>query len=285
MAWLEYAGGIIQQLNAIDATVEHAQSDPNLNFDKTMVYGRRTSTAIGFPAGRYKRRRFAARRQAYRSGKYRRVGKYGRFSGVNAYRLQVGINEKKWFDTIIDFALGISTTGENSISFLLIPGGPDPEERIGRKARLFSMHVRGSFSLEAVSGAGAGAAESIRLIYILDTQCNGVVPAVTELLEVADINSFLKLENSGRFRIVKELICDLYHPSSAGNGSANDHAAMEKSFKFNLDWSKKPIIVEWGGITGAISTIKSNNLYCMAIGRFGTGSVKINSCVRIRFTD
>lgn len=301
MAWLEYAGALVQSIDSIGKTVAHAQDDPNRQFTRldykrynpistfkknmSLVpygYGKRKTAGFGVRS-RLAKRRTRVWTQSMRSGKYRRVGNFGRFSETNAYRLAVGINEKKWFDTVIDFAANISTTGENSISFNLIPGGADPEERVGRKIRVFSMHVRGAIAMASV-GTGSGEAERIRLVYILDSQCNGTVPAVTELLEVADINSFLKLENSGRFRIIKEILVDMHHSTGAGNGSANDFGASNKSFKFTHTW-KDPLIIEWGGITGTISTVKSNNLYCMAISANANSTVSINSCIRIRFTD
>lgn len=302
MAWLEYAGALVQSIDAIGQTVHHATDNQNKSFTRADYrkynttkmptgaivpygYGRRTTSGYGVRS-RYAKRRSRAyfQQPAFRSGKYRRVGNYGKFENVHPYRLSMGLNEKKFFDTIIDFAPGISATGENSISFNLIPGGADPEERVGRKIRVFSMHVRGNITVASASDATPACVDHIRLVYVQDKQCNGTVPAVTELLETADINSFLKLENSGRFRILKEINHAVAHSTSCGNGSANDHGENSYPFKFTLTW-KDPLIIEWGGITGTISTVKSNNLYCMMISEGAIATMGMNSCVRLRYTD
>jgi len=203
-------------------------------------------------------------------GYTRTGGSYGRYSGRNA--------ELKFYDNSTNFAF--DATGEIPVSGQLveIPQGVTESTRVGRKCVIKS--VQGKYALNFIPGAATASSTYVFMYLVLDKQCNGAAAAVTDVFESSAVAySPLNLNNSQRFRILKKFKAKL--TSQAGvSGAFNKDTAYWEFYK------KCNIPLEFSSTTGAITEIRSNNLFLIA-GSDNQSDDTVN-CVgitRVRFSD
>lgn len=205
---------------------------------------------------------------------YARVGTA--YTGKYGYGSRSG--EVKFLDTTTSFA--VDTTGEVPATgqLNLIPQGVEESQRVGRKVTIKSIHVRW-----VVNMAATATSPTIRILLVQDTQCNGAAATysgVNGVLETDTVQAFRNLENSQRFIIHK----DWFFPLNTGAGVTGSFNPFSKTIK----WSKTcsiPIEFDSSATTGAIGTIRSNNLFLIARANVDDDLVAVNGVVRIRYTD
>jgi len=203
-------------------------------------------------------------------GYTRSVGNYGRYN----QRLTGLGPEKKFFDTALSF--NIDATGEvpTGCQLNLIPQGDTESTRDGRKAYIKSIQIRGYFTI--VPAAAAVAADVAYMYLVLDTQCNGAAAAVTDVFTSTTMSTNqLQLNNSGRFRILKRWVVGMN--SEAGVSTAYNNKIRPIEF-----FKKCNIPIDWNAATGAITEIRSNNLFLIA-GAILDDVTTFNGSCRIRF--
>ncbi len=214
-----------------------------------------------------------------------RTAQRGHLRQAGYYALQPG--EKKFFDVTSTLATIVSTGTIVEDSLNHITQGTGESQRVGRVAWVKSMHVRGVFIIDnGLSVSGVNRHDSVRCIWYLDRQCNGATATVAQILDSADINSHLNLENSSRFHILKEILIGISSGPGAGDiGGANSNfVGSETPFKFNLKF-KSPIKIEFNGADGTIDEIRSNNIGFLVISRLSITPSNLETCNRIRYTD
>jgi len=203
-------------------------------------------------------------------GYNRTGGFYGRFAGRGA--------ELKFFDTTLSF--NIDATGEVPATgqLNLIPQGITESTRVGRKCVIKSIQLKGNMQL--TPGAAATLSGVSNIYLILDKQCNGAAAGATDVFTTDVFNTALRnLANSERFVILKKW----RHVWNIGAGVGTALNSVHKS----LDYYKKcNYPIEFSSTTGAITEIKSNNLFLMA----GTGTtmddlISVAGTSRLRFSD
>jgi len=235
---------------------------------KTPYQGRR------LPQRKYARRGTVA---SYNKGYVRTGGFYGRYNRASVKNSAISAGELKFKDT----SLVVNTVTQTGTiepaadsTFLKIPVGTGPSDRIGRQIRLKSINAY----LTITKTSSALSTDTVRLIWVLDTQCNGSVPTVDTVLNTTNVNSFRNMANSKRFVILKDDEVNL--TSHTWDGSNFNLTSLQRNFfkKCNL-----PIEYDPSLNTGAISTIRSNNIFLLCISMYGT--CKINGYVRIRYDD
>lgn len=204
-------------------------------------------------------------------GYVRTGGYYGRFAGPGA--------ELKFFDTANSFS--VDATGEVPVSgqLCLIPQGVTESTRVGRKCTVKSITMRGWASFQP--GGSALAATNIYVYVVLDKQCNGAAAAVTDVLSSNVMATAMpNLANEGRFVILKKMIMSL----NSGAGVTTAYNSVVRAF----EWTKRcNIPLEYSSTTGAITEIKSNNIFLLA-GTDGFSSddlVTFTATTRLRFSD
>jgi len=154
----------------------------------------------------------------------------------------------------------------------LIAQGDTESTRDGRKAVIKSVQIRGTMSF--IPGAGATASVVTYLYLILDTQTNGAAAAVTDVFTSTSMSTnMLQLNNSGRFRILKKWV----HTFNATAGVTTAYNPVNKSLEF---YKKCNIPMDWNSTAGAITEIRSNNLFLMA----GSDTFNGNSDNTVTFT-
>lgn len=210
------------------------------------------------------------------AGYSRTAGYYGRFGqGSN----QSGTVEYKFFDQDIDDAL---VAGAGTVTALLaIAQGVTESTHVGRKLVVKHVGWKGTAVLPENSGASAWESDTLRLMLIIDKQCNGALPAVTDVLESADFQSFNNLANKGRFRVLCDKVIDLSHTAAVSH-TASTGLGFETRVSFDV-YKKLNLPVEYNSTTGAVTEIRSNNLILLVISE--RGLVKLDGKMRIRFSD
>jgi len=208
------------------------------------------------------------KKQAFRPGYDRTGGAYGKYNSRSS-------GELKFFDTAISFTADL--TSEVVAQLSLIAQGTTDVTRIGRKATIKSINVVGQFNL--APGANAVGNTTVAMYVILDKQCNGAAATQSEIFTSADIRTALRnLDNSERFVILKKFQVDL--TSSAGVTTAYNNSCK------SIQWYKKcdiPII--WDSTTGAITEIRSNNIFLYCGSAPQDDLVTFTGTVRLRFAD
>jgi len=229
----------------------------------------------------YRRKAYSRKRKSTSSlggtrKKMRVVPGYTRTSGFYG-RFSKGSGEQKFFDTALAFSF--DTTGEVPATgqLVLIPQGVTESTRVGRKCVIKSIQLHGIATF--VPAAAAVATEITNLFLILDKQCNGAAAGVTDVFTSADLwDAFHNLSNSGRFVIIKKWRWS-FQPGAGATTAYND---VVKHFEF---YKKCNIPIEFSSTTGAITEIRSNNLFLMAGGSRTDDLVTVNGACRVRFTD
>lgn len=229
---------------------------------------------LGMDVRMMDRRYYVPRRFVPQQKKYYSRRKYGR---QNALVKALDI-EKKFFDTNISF--NIDATGEVPATgqLNLIPQGATDSTRVGRKCTLRSIQAR--ILMQYVPGADTIGCTTTYVYCVLDTQANGAAAAATDVLTGTNFAlAMINLANSERFRILKKWIFKF-------QAAAGVQAAFGRDEQ-NIEWYKKlNLPLEFSSTTGAITEIKSNNIFLLAGSDTSTDDeVVCSGTVRVRFTD
>lgn len=222
------------------------------------------------------RRAAAARRRRttgpFRVGYDRLSGFYGRFPPTGP--------ELKFLDTTISSVMtatgSVPATGGQ---LNLIAQGTTESQRIGRKVVIKSIHILGTCL--SVFGVTAAPAAVAYMVLVWDKQCNGAAAAVTDVFTSADLSTSLpNMANNERFIIIKRFKFRMY-PQAGVSGAFGDLSIPIKYYR------KCNIPVEFSSTTGAITEIKSNNLFLLTGLSSSTAAsvVQIAAKCRIRFDD
>lgn len=209
----------------------------------------------------------------YRAGTSRVGGFYGRYG--RAARDRGLIPEKKFFDTALSFA--IDATGEVPATgqLALIPQGDTETTRDGRQCTIKSITIRGVF--EYVPGAGSLGQHIVYMCLVQDTQTNGAAAAITDVFSSNNMSTNMhNLANSSRFIIIKRW--EVQVRSNAGVATA--YSGDAKQIKYH---KRCNIPMEYSSTAGAITEIKSNNLFLVAGSYFGDDLTTFNGTCRLRF--
>lgn len=192
-------------------------------------------------------------------------------------------NELKFFDTVLtwnfDATAEVPTTGGQ---LNLIPQGVTESNRVGRKCVLKSIRIEGTVS------STTGVPDVMCIMVVLDKQANGAAAAAADVVTSASLASaglvaaLPNLDNSDRFVILKKMLIPVgpQYGVVGAVGSAEVKA---------VDWYHKcniPIEFDSTAATGAITTIRSNNVFLLA-GSSGVtdDAYSFTGNARVRFSD
>jgi hypothetical protein len=222
-------------------------------------------------SGRVVKKRRVVRKKTFRKGYDRTGGYYGRF--------RRGSPEKKFHDVDVDDATISAAMTINNLT--VIPEGNGESERIGRKITITNIYWRYALELNSKT-AIADTSDIVKVMLVQDTQTNGAQFAATDLLETDEWKSFRNLANSKRFRVLYSESFAMQiqgaTPTGAAYATGEDVKIVEGSRKCNIT-----IEYDNSASTGAIATVKSNNLYWVTQSRKGVTPGHGN--IRLRYTD
>lgn len=178
--------------------------------------------------------------------------------------------------TITTAGLNTAFTGAvNGVSMVLIPNGTTDNTRIGNKINLRHIRLRGTLQIPSNVVAG----DRARLILYKDMQTNGAAAAVTDILATANVNSYINMDNTERFKIIKDKIIDL----NPGNGTAlagSGSLLYLKSFKMN---HKANCRIDYSSTTGAITELRTANYALLIISEVGLATIQ--GALRVTFIE
>ncbi len=202
-----------------------------------------------------------------------------------------------------DFELGSTVLSETWTGSELDPGasvlclsavaqGTGAEVRTGRTILIHSLYIRAKFTIGGTESQAAPLPSDsfVRLIVFLDTQTNGVQAQGEEVMEIVggdNILAFRNLENTDRFRILKDKSLRLDR-GFQNEGAVNLFATNSASFQCNFFIKfKKPLKVRFtiGTTTGVIANVTDNSLHLIGVRSDNGFSVDILYKARIRFTE
>lgn len=193
-------------------------------------------------------------------------------------RMATAGGELKFFDTTNAFAFDTTAEVPATGQLNLIPQGVTESTRVGRKCVIRSIHMKGIVLLQPA--ASALSASTAYLYVVLDKQANGAAATPSDVYDSANLSQgFRNLANSQRFQVLKAAKWTLQ--PSAGVSAAFNNVA--RSYEFYL---KVNIPIEFSSTTGAITEIRSNNIFLLA-GSDGQTDDLINLAgrTRVRFSD
>lgn len=222
------------------------------------------------------RKRYRARAYARPAGPLLPSGAF--FSRSYRGRRATKDSELKFFDTAVSFLVDATAEIPVSGQLALIPQGVTESTRVGRKCVLKSCTFHGTAFL--VPAAAATSAGVITMCLVQDRQANGAAAGFTDIFVGTDANNALRnLSNSSRFRILKRW--KIAFNSEAGATTAYNNLAMPLDY-----YAEVNIPMEFSSTTGAITEIKSNNLFLTAGSSSGIDDlVTISGNFRVRFSD
>lgn len=183
-----------------------------------------------------------------------------------------GVDELKFVD-IADANYGADIVG--AVTLLNgVAQGTDYNQRIGRQFLVTSCTIHGY--IEAGTGNAAG-----RVLLVWDYAPNGVIATVTQILTASSSQSFLNLDNRGRFKILR----DIHLPvSNAASGTAGAPTVLP----IETYWRpKQPLVTNCSGTAATIGSIQSGALLMVTIGDEAVGPTapNMNICTRVRYRD
>ncbi len=219
----------------------------------------------------YKRKRTGG----FATGRYK-APKRRKFVG-RSYQEQ----ELKFFDTTVNDAI-VTNTGQVSVSLNLVPVGDTESTRIGRKIWVTSIWVRLEIFLpQQQNQADIGVGDQLRIILIQDKQTNGAAATVLNILETQVKESYRNLSNTERFRFIYDKNVVLNRRVAVTDGT-NTSTSPTVVYHFEKYIRIPNVPVQFDGVSGAISEVRSNNFFLLFISQVGVLGVQ-NSNVRIRY--
>ncbi len=187
--------------------------------------------------------------------------------------------EQKFSDTVVALATA-TTTGVIIAATVqgVIAQGVTESTRIGRMCVVKSIAIRGLIRMDEGTVA-TSSADIVRIVLTLDKQANGTSPAILDMLEAADVQSFNNLSHKNRFVTLMDKTMSVRNVAAGGNGTAFE---VGRNFIYWHFFKRMNIPIEYENTTGTLAGITSNNLLLWIISEQGTAEVQCN--IRARFT-
>jgi len=184
----------------------------------------------------------------------------------------------------------INTTGTIGNIFRPV-NGSDFNNRIGRKTCLKTLQIRGYIQNEVVSNITAATSTNgqlLRLIVLWDTQPNGAVPALTDVLTTAHPQAPLNLNNRDRFKVLRDKVWAM-GPMLISAAATQSVAAWDTPQVIAIkEFIKLPNLETiYNASTGNVSDLSSGSLCFLWVGSEPNGSnhAEFVGTYRCRFQD
>ncbi len=195
---------------------------------------------------------------------------YGRFGKGGGTGIKP---EKKFHDTILAATTisGTGTTMQNGTTDMIeLVRGTGENERNGSRIRIKSIHGRIRLMLPHEDGVTTGAAsfDQVRIMVGIDKQANGAAATMAQILEESvAINQFRNIENVHRFVMLYDRSFTFNATGFTGMTTTTiDTPAVMKFIAINLQVN---IPIYYDGALGAVSEIRSHNIFAFAISLNG----------------
>ncbi len=194
--------------------------------------------------------------------------------------------ELKWYDqsdtgNITATFASIMNAG---VSLNSIGQGAGASERIGDKAIMRAIQFRMTLKCPGAEEASETInGNQVRIILAVDHQCNGALPAGSDILQSAtEINSFRNLQVTSRFTVLMDKTVSL-NPGACYNGSAGSHLAIQRSVTCNF-YKKLSMLSQYDNANPDVITSQTNNsLVLFAFADTITPQITYDWQTRVRY--
>ncbi len=194
--------------------------------------------------------------------------------------------ETKFIDHDVDASpttagaiLGRTNATATAGTLLVIPAGTSESERVGRKIRLTAFQMRYSIILGNTT-TPTSTSSQVRIMVILDKQCNGTAPTVGNVLEFADYQSYRNLSKTTRFNILYDRCHALNSVSGSYDGSNDQFGQVVAKGQC---YRKLHAQVQYNADTGVLTSMTQTNLCLLLIS--DNTFCNFKSKIRIRYKD
>lgn len=173
-----------------------------------------------------------------------------------------------------DSTVAANTTG----TIVLINGviqGTDYNQRVGRIFLMKSIYLRAKFTNDSATVSPL----TFRAMIVLDSQTNGALPAITDILNAVTTTSTNNLNNRDRFKVLMD---KTFSPTpSARTVAITEQEVFKKWYK------KCSYEVVNGGTAATVGSIQTGGLYVIFLTDVaaGTGDGVVTYSTRVRFID
>lgn len=177
----------------------------------------------------------------------------------------------------------VLTTAANPGAVVLnqIPQGTTQNSRLGRKARITGVYIKGHLSTAGAASTIAKA--SVSLVHQVPPNNAVAMPNFTDIWVAQQQNSQRNVDNNDKLKVVKSIGP---HVLTGGTTTPNDTSLVD--IDEYIDLSKKEIITEWtqADTTGVYGNMEKGALmmYCLSNALEATGIVAVLSA-RVYFED
>jgi len=202
-------------------------------------------------------------------------GYYGRYN----FKKRQGPGERKFLDTTIAFnALTAGSIPNTSLN--VIPQDITESGRIGRKVVIRSVQFNIRWNPNSTVEN-----DNVRFMLVQDKQCNGATAIVSGnggVLETASVTSYRNLESIDRYNVLYDNVFFFAARAVLAGPTYYSNDIPMKSF-----YKRCYIPIEYDAsvTTGALTSIRSNNLFLLCVATDNNNVIGVNGVCRIRYTD
>lgn len=175
----------------------------------------------------------------------RYAGPVGKIAKTVGGLIQMVNTEKKYVDNTVALT-PVPNTGVSIATYTTMAQGLGDQARMGNTIK--GKSISGKMYLQKNIGVQTSA---LRLLWILDKECDGSVPSLSNILDNVDIVSGVNRDFSKRFVILKDKLMTL-----------NDGGGQTKFYKF---YFPTDFHIHFDGTTAAITDAKENQVFLFAI--------------------
>lgn len=232
------------------------------------VYGRSNVHSYG----KTRRRSGRANRHRWKRG--------GRFKNSARAKCLLGMNQEKKFIDLAQSDLPIVTGNRTLLS--VIPQGDGESERIGRKAVITDILIKGHIHL--ATAATNVTANRVRIAVVQDRSTNGVGFSPSTLFATAgtsDIDSYRDLSFLGRYNVLFDKVYTMNTPL-AGDGTTAAHGEVMRDVHINIKCCI-PIEYDSTATTGAIGTQQVNSVHLVTWEEASAPGTAFHHVSRVRY--
>lgn len=161
----------------------------------------------------------------------------------------------------------------------LVAVGDDNTDRDGRQVHLHSVHIQGVVRpVDAQSGANFS-----RLMLIWDSQPNGALPSITDILVSSTSLSGTNLNNRERFTILRD---KRYEVGGVSDTATQSYTISPGMHVINEYVKLKGIKTTYSGTTATIGSVSTGALLMVTISNLAAGlGSAFDLSTRVRFYD
>lgn len=179
----------------------------------------------------------------------------------------------------IDSTVTSNVPAAGNISTLnAVATGTDFTNRTGRKTTMKSLLLR--LTLNPLPATSAPSGDAVRIVVLYDTQTNGAIPVVGDVLSGGTWDSPINLTNRDRFKILMDKQVNM----AASTYTAGALTAGSPETKFLKKYRQFSLETIFNGTAGSVTQIQTGGLFILYISEANNvTNLLINS--RVRFTD